>query len=482
MILINKKTFFVEATLNITVIVHAILLFVSVIFGRTDSINYYMYISNYLIGFLIIINLAFKGVNKHFLAIAFFSCFLLFLMGQKPFEPHYNVYLTFVRLELNTEQYFVFSSILFLGLVVTYYAYCIFSDKSSRCNSVTTCETTGKYRALKPVLFLALLVTLPCALYMQAKIVLVRGSMAYTSGYLVNVDVPSIIKIGYYVYSTIVLLYLALKPSKRELYFVLGSYVLIEGGFQLIQGRRALFASTAIFVAWYLIKYRNYKGKRWKNIIKYSVLLSGLVVVLFVVEQMRDSKSTALSFQLVRRLLVSTGGSDSVIANTIARKDSFPSSGLSYLLDPISNNIVGNILFGRVSSGQGLLYLQQHNSFSHWLSYMTEKSLYLSGHGMGSSYLAEVYLAFGIMGIPLVSIVLGWIINKLNCFEFTDNIFLTGVVFYIVKRLFTLPRDGLLSWTSNLVYLVFTYILIYPFYYMYCGPGKTVTKGKGGDK
>ena len=185
-------------------------------------------------------------------------------------------------------------------------------------------------------------------------------------------------------------------------------------------------------------------------------------------EQARDAKSTALTFRFLRKLLVSTGGSDSVIANTIYRKDPFPASGIAYLLDPLINNPLGNLLFGRTSSAQGLMYLQQHNSFSHWISYMTESSLYLSGHGMGSSYLAEVYLAFEMAGIPLVSVLVGWLLDKLNRIKFNDDLLRTGLVFFIVRRIFTLPRDGLFSWASSLIYLIFTYIIIYPFYYRYC--------------
>lgn len=91
-------------------------------FGVSDSINYAMYINNYAIGFLIIASLVGKGANKNFLALSFFACYMVFLMGQKPFEPEYDVFLTFARVKLNTEQYYTFSCILFLGLVITYYA------------------------------------------------------------------------------------------------------------------------------------------------------------------------------------------------------------------------------------------------------------------------------------------------------------------------------------------------------------------------
>ena len=436
-------------------------------FAPQDAINYAMYINNYVLGFSIIFSLCAKGVAKHLLAIAFFVCYMLFLMAQKPFEPHYNVYLTFSRVQLDTAQYFTFSSILFLGLCVAYYSYLYFSNnnRERRFNSV---ESQIDYQKLKPILTILLAITLPCAFYMQGYIVLVRGSMAYTSGYLINVDVPSVIKIGYYLYSTIVLLYLALKPSKKQMYFVLITYLIIEGGLQMFQGRRALFASTLLFIIWYLVKYYEIKKFNFKLLFRVIVVFVVLLVLLIVVEQTRDNATGRFSLRLITRFLISTGGSDSVIANTIYRSDSFPASGIAYLIDPFLNNPIVNVFLGKSSSAQGMTYLQQHNSFSHWISYMTESSLYLSGHGMGSSYLAEVWLAFGMVGVFIASWLIGWVINKLNSVQFNISVFRSAFVFFMVRRLFTLPRDGMFSWVSSLLYMLFTFAIIYPFYQRYC--------------
>ena len=400
MIKTNQKSFLAGILLLLAVCAQVTMIVLN-LFETTDQNNYAMYILNYVIGLLILCTLILRGIREHFLAIAFFACFLVFLMGQKPFKPEYDVFLTFTRTKLDTNQYFTFSCILFMGLAVTYYSYSLFSyyqRNRARRDDPRLFYSEIDSQALKPLLTMMLCVTLPCALYMQGKIVLVRSGMEYTSGYLINVDVPAIIKAGYYVYSTIILLYLALKPIKRQLVFVLGTYIIVEGGLQLFQGRRALFASTVLFILWYLLKYNDnndlQKVKK-QNILRLGAVVVGLAVLFFVVEQARDSSSTALTTRMFQKLMISTGGSDSVIANTIYRKDQFPASGLAYLLDPLINNPIGNLITGNTSVGQGMEYLQQHNSFSHWISYITQPSLYLSGHGLGSCYLAEVYLAFG---------------------------------------------------------------------------------------
>ncbi|MBR1757311.1 MAG: O-antigen polysaccharide polymerase Wzy [Lachnospiraceae bacterium] len=464
----NIRKDLITGILLLCAVITEVFLIIWNIFALSDQINYVMYVLNYIVGGLIIINLMMKGITEHFLAFAFFCTYMLFLMAQKPFEKYYNVYLTFVRVELDTRQYFCFSCILFLGLSLTYYAYCFWSQRS-RCLLKTDGELSLEdFQYLKPVLGILLSITLPCAVYMQGYIVMIRGSMEYTEGYLINVDIPAPIKVGYYVYTTVVLLYLALKPRPWQMVTVLSTYLLIEGGFQLLQGRRALFACTVLFVAWYLIKYYEINRISFKFVISLGFIFILLLALFILVEQSRDNAETRLSFDMIRRFLISTGGSDSVIANTIFRKNDFPESGITYLLDPFVNNPLVNILLGKTSTAQGMAYLEQHHSFAHWISYMTESSLYLSGHGMGSSYLAETYLAFGIPGIVISSLLLGWVINGINRLTFTENIYRNAFIFYMVRRLFTLPRDGAFSWVDGLLYMLFSFILLYPFYARFC--------------
>lgn len=435
-------------------------------FVLSDRINSWMFVLNYAVAFLIIIDLICRGFSTHFLAIAFFACYMLFLMGQKPFKPEHDVYLTFVRLKLNTKQYFTFVCILFIGLMLGFAAYLAYFQWHKRRKGRPAVSTASSFEGypLRRLLMVLLLLTLPCALYMQAKIVWVRGHMAYTTGYLVNVDVPVIIKVANYVYSSVVLLVLALKPSKRSLIFILGTLLLIEGGLQMLQGRRAFFGSTLLFIIWYLFKYYGIQKIGAKSFIRFGLLAFAMVILFFIVEQIRSDSSTKLSLDFVRRFLVSTGGSDSVIAHTIVKKNDFPASGLAYLVNPLVNNPLGNLLRGKISEPQGLGYLAQQNSFSHWISYLTSPSLYLSGHGMGSCYLAETYLAFGMVGVCLGAAFVGWGLSILNEAGFTNNIFRTAFVFYCVKHVFSLPRDGFFSWAGNLLYLLFTFLILYPFY------------------
>ena len=451
-----KKSEIVDQLLFCVTVAQIILIVVSAIYPL-DFINYVMYVMNYVIGFLAMLSLAEKSIAKHFLPIAFLGCFMLFLMGQKPFKSDYDAFLTFTWAQLNTEQYVTFASILFFGLAGMYYSYMCFSGRENgRIREFTAVNKV----VLERILAFFLIITFPFALYMQTKIVLVKSSMDYTAGYLVNVEVPTAVKIGSYLYEAVVLMYLAMKPKKTRMFFALGTYLLVTGGLQLLQGRRALFAATLLFTMWYLLKYFNIQKINKKTFFVLTSLVAAMVVIFIVVEQTRDGVEQSLSLEMVKNFLTSTGGSDSVIANTIIRKGEFPQEGILYLLDPFINNFAGNILQGKASVPQGMEYIMQHNSFSHWLSYLTEQSLYLSGHGMGSSYLAEVYLAFGMIGVILASLGIGWTINKINNVTLDGHTVGVAFAFFFARRIFTIPRDSMFSWVGDMLYLLFAFALV----------------------
>lgn len=417
----------------------------------------------YIIIFSILINLVFKGIARRYLCFSFFLCFFIFLMGQKIFMEESNVFLTFVRTELNSEQYLTFLTLLSLAIILTYYAYFYFQSQNRQERKILFLSRNYSLLNIVRTLYFT---TLPFALYMQVVIVIVKSSLSYTGGYLINIDIPIVVRIANYIFSAVIMVYLAIKPPKKEMIFILFSFLIIYGSVQIFQGRRALFATTLLFIVWYLIKYYDVVKIRKKYWIIGVISMISVSLLFFVVEQQRsiDQVSVSSIFDIVKDLMISTGGSDSVIANTIVQYNKFPVSGIFYLINPIINNPITNILTGKMGINQGYEYIENFNSFSHELSYMTERSLYLAGYGMGASYVAEVYLSLGIIGVCVVSILLGKVISTLENINLTNNVFVNASYFILVKFLFILPRSELFSWVSDMIYLLFVFFIIYPFY------------------
>lgn len=479
----NDKLAISDVILAFVSLVQAILLSFQWIVQEND-LNFILFLINYIVIFLVILCIFIKGFTKHYLLFSFYLCFFIFLMGQKlfviPWRENYNITLTFTKTVLNIREYTIFATLMFFSIVLTYYAYFFFAKKSWKIsvNSGRIAEVKNSPQNLLPVIRLGFTITFICALIMQLMIVIVKGSMVYTESYLVNVDIPAIIKAGNYLFPFFSLLYLSLRPSKSQTYIVLFLYMFVEGGLQLIQHRRALFATSVLFVVWYLFQYNRVEKVKPKLILKMSGLLAAFIALFYFVEKMRTTGGMGnIShgiISVVEKLMVSTGGSDSVIANTIFRAEEFPKPGIIYLMNPFLSNPLGNIfkiLATGVSSGsygQGMDYLLHNDDFSHWISYITQESLYLSGHGMGSSYIAEIYLALGIGGVALFAIILAKIICFLQQMNLDDrHIFKNVIIMFLVQQIFTLPRNGVFSWVNSFIYLLFGIVMIYPFYYRY---------------
>lgn len=435
----------------------------------TNKINSILHMNMYIIAFLIIIVLVLKGGMDEYLGILFFAFYLVFLMGQKLFIKDKNVFLTFSRTVLDVNQYYTFLTIMSFGLMVTYISYRYFQYRDSR-KSKKNIYSIKDTRPILPLVRLIFWGTMPLAFYMQLKIVLVRSSISYVTGYTMNVYIPATIKIAYYLFTSFSMIYLAMRPSKKEVISTLVIFLFINGGMQLFQGRRAFFASTLFFSVWYLIKYYEIKKINIRYILACGVGMLSLVILFFFVEMRRDgiSGSEYGLFYIIEKFMISTGGSDSVIANTISKVDQFPKNGIWYLIDPIINNPITIILTGKSGIGQGYSYLENFNNFSHWISYLTEPSLYESGHGMGSCYLAEVYITLGGLGVFLISIIIGYFILYMSKIRLGGFIFRNSIIFIMVQNLFTLPRSGLMGWFSDFTYLLIAFFIIYPFYNIYC--------------
>ncbi len=303
---------------------------------------------------------------------------------------------------------------------------------------------------------------------MQLKIVRGKSSVSYTDSYLMNVDVNPIIKIGNYLFTGMVFLYLSTKPTKRQVLILLTMFLIVEGGLQLLVGRRALLAKALLFIVWYFICY--YKYDRKKMPYKYFIFLAFfavLIIILFwLVEGSRSSSDSEFKFiNAISSFFTSTGGSDSVIANTIDKVDDFPKDGIVYFFNPIKEALFDNVLIRKILSiisgtaseslVQGIDYVNAHDSFSHWISYLVNSELYCNGYGMGSSYIAELYLAFGFLGVCIGGLLLGIAIAKLASVDFSSySVFGKAIKLFFIYNLFTLPRSGAFETATSFLYFI----------------------------
>lgn len=474
----------------------------SVLSGIFDDYGYceVMFFNLYVLWILLVCFTLFDNLNKHFLLFAFYACFFIFLMGQKVVkyiegEPFYNT-LTFVLTTLSPRQYVTFNNSMYLSLLFSYVGYRLFrryrlpSAKQMEIPRLNPYEQVNN-KNNKTILKLFTVVTFACAVAMQLMIVFAKKDLSYTEGYTVNVDVPTILKIGNFLFMGMVLLLLSSNPTKWERITALLMFFVVQGGVQLLQGRRIMVAQTALFIIWYAFTFSKAYKREFKyiNLVKIIILGIGLMVLFYIVEEMRsqgdDSGKGLLG--MLKEFITSTGGSDSTIANVIDKGDQFPKSPIEHVFSPLIEAFTNNAFFKKIlailgiatpeSVGQGLEYLKQTDSFSQWLSYIVNPELYVSGHGMGTSYIAEVLFVSGLGGVVVTGLCLGAIIGRISTVNLqSKNLYLSAIAMFFAYKLTGFPRGGLVSWFADFIYIAASFVLFKVFSYLFTYPSSVVKR------
>lgn len=79
---------------------------------------------------------------------------------------------------------------------------------------------------------------------------------------------------------------------------------------------------------------------------------------------------------------------------------------------------------------------------------------------MGTSFIAELYIAFGIVGVILVSLGIGWAISALSSINVNNTkISKNAIMLYFAYNLFVLPRSGLFDIATDLLYFIFAILI-----------------------
>ena len=475
---INNKINVADIFVGISLLFEVILCIIQS-FSINETVNVLLFINVYILFFAIACYFIIVGINKHFLVFAFFFCFFIFLLGQKIFKymetGGYDEFLTFSFLKLDASKYFVFTRLMYGALISVFIGYRIsfrkyFKRRNNEIikNRFVSSQQLNHLATARKVLMVLLIVCFLCSLYMQTKIVAVKSDMTYTEGYLVNVDVNPVIKIGNFLFIGFVFLYLCCRPKLSQVFVVLLMFLVVEGGLQVLIGRRALIAKALLFIVWYVIMCCRYD--REKMPYTYFVFLGLFAVLVMVVfwfiEQARSDSNDSFSlFGALKDFMVSTGGSDSVVANTIDKQDVFPKSGIVYLLYPLKQALFNNVAVQQIKSvlfgistpdlAQGLEYVQANDLFSHWISYLVNQELYVNGYGMGTSFIAELFIAFGVIGVVIGGLLLGKAIAYMSAVNINGmSIEKNAIILYLAYNLFTLPRSGLFDTATNILYFI----------------------------
>ena len=260
-----------------------------------------------------------------------------------------------------------------------------------------------------------------------------------------------------YILSTFVVyamcIYLATKPKKFYSTLVLGAFV-FANVINLLVGTRNPFVLSVIFAfLYYFIRNQEEKDK-WIGLKEKLVLYIGtplMMVAMGLLNYVRDDAEINKTgiFDILLDFIYKQGTSFGVLTRGYLYESNLPIKEFrNYTFSPIIEYFSkGNlaILFGGkpfTASNNSVELALQSDRYPHNISYIVMKEEYLEGHGIGSSYIMEIYTDYGLTGVFLFSTLLGILFILMMRIAYSGKILLFGMTLLVLNNLFFMPRSS----------------------------------------
>jgi len=266
------------------------------------------------------------------------------------------------------------------------------------------------------------------------------------------------------------ILTLAILPSYKKTLPIL-LIKLVNASLFLFTGKRIIIAEILLLIIIYFCFRHILDGKKSVWITKKKIGLSVFVIVFLLIcfEYVGNIRlGTKASFDIGKSILSlfdSLGYSVETIALGKIHETGFPGNPQLYLFGPLINWFKDLFNIGVVYSGQTVETALYGYKFSSTLTYLEVPSVYLSGGGLGSSYLAEIYLGFGYTGIVIINLLLGCFFHFLKINQH-DKLVIKYFKLYWLWGILTIPRFNVFSWFTDsiskttIILLIFIFLVV----------------------
>lgn len=270
----------------------------------------------------------------------------------------------------------------------------------------------------------------------------------YTSIYIdTSAKVPILIKKLGDIAPFAFFIFLGSLPKKREVIFPIGLYTVYlilslgtGGRFDFVIGLLALFA-------YFVLRNKLTPHEVWfqKKNLKYYIMFGlSMMVVLSAYNSLRFNRdlSGRTPVQLLTKFTYDQGVSVNIPKRIFKYSAKIPTDRL-YSMDSIisfyQRNIGTRLLGQEYYEASSVEKALNGNSLGDVLSYILYGRAYLEGNGGGSSYVAEVFLDFGWIGIILVSILYSRMLIALRN-RVSSNPYMFMIIFMVFMAFLKAPR------------------------------------------
>ena len=415
----------------------------------------------------------FNNIKYYIIHLIFYITIFLFLVSRPTID-----YFKYGLIDTYQEDVYRFS---FLAVIIsiiglTIGGFLVSKRESKLKEEIKTLKNKRFIDSVRKVSLLVFLVSYPFYLVRIIERLVYRLNVSYYEYYA---DFKSELPYFTYTLSTFVVyamcIYLATKPNKRHSTIVLGMFV-TGNVINLLIGTRNPFVLSLIFsFIYYFMRDQTEKGV-WIGVKEKAMLYLGTPIMMLIMgflNYARDGEgigNMSLS-ELLIDFVYKQGTSFGVLARGYLYGSNLPVREFrNYTFSPIIEYITrGNlgILFGGtpfVSANNSLELALTSDRYAHNISYIVLRQDYLAGHGIGGSYVMEMYTDYGMIGLFLLSIIMGISFIFMMKSSYQSGILFFSITLLILNNLFFMPRGSFTESFLNLFTLQFWGIVIVIFF------------------
>lgn len=300
--------------------------------------------------------------------------------------------------------------------------------------------------------------------------VLNNGYVAYYTSY--STFLPSIISELADFTPVAFCVFLGTCPSKKECKPIIALY-LIYAVLTFMIGTRGTLIYTVLFVLAYMI-YRGYREKEvWVSkrvIILLCLLIPYILAFLFLYDYIRtgnEIKFVSVSDSILD-FFVNIGASSKVIKYGYEYKghiNGFRWFSMGETLNYFKYGTLFNLFdLSSIPSRHSAEFALQGHAFGDYISYLVMRNGFLSGHGTGSSFIAELFADFGYVGVSVGSFLYGVLFKKISSMN-ESKWLSTSIKLYIFFSLIKAPRSNFDGFIAAIVNVNFIIIMLFIYFF-----------------
>ena len=299
-------------------------------------------------------------------------------------------------------------------------------------------------------LYLVFLLTLPLQLfksYSYYEYLQAHGGYIYffTNHTAVASSVPFLVRAGSLITLPVFVAIFVLEPRRRLVYLATVLYFLSTAFTLLLGLRGGLFA--LVLALWYVA---GIKSRKKTSIAVLALVATGLILVGDVVQTLREDSNAWNEYMFAPIAFVMLqGNSIEVTEAAVKYRPVFAPYSFSYLFNELENafqsNDVTNYFRGK--------------SLAFDVPVQLDRTSFNRGRGTGGSYIGEAYVLGGVVGVALVSLLIGAGLHYL--YHLSRNVLSLVVVGLILPDILIMPRGNLLDWLSVLLKYAVLFIVLY---------------------